>query len=277
MFFNLIGSTFGDYKVVSVAGKDKSRHTIYDCKCVMCGHHINATRYELTKGKKNLKCSCDFADSVNSDTFVGGGVDTTTDNTSGYIAPTDDAPAPSIDDVRTSVGFSDGSDDAPNYITIKDEDWDIFDVPFFYDVACCCATHASPIGLSEDIIYCKGIENDIENYQISADVGDVACYKNVFVMFPTSKKHEKTTLDNLKICLENLADFCAHTHTKYLAMPYVGCGRGGLNKSDVFHLIRDCFNRIYEDAATNPAGFFFDKDEKIDNILIKICNPKNID
>ena len=30
MFFNLIGSTFGDYKVVSVAGKDKSRHTIYN-------------------------------------------------------------------------------------------------------------------------------------------------------------------------------------------------------------------------------------------------------
>ena len=170
-----------------------------------------------------------------------------------------------------------GNDDAPNYITIEEEDWDIFDTPFFYDIACCCATHASPIGLSKDIIYFRGIENDIENYQISADVGDVACYKNVFVMFPTSKKHEKTTLDNLKICLENLADFCAHTHTKYLAMPYVGCGRGGLNKSDVFHLIRDCFNRIYEDAATNPAGFFFDKDEKIDNILIKICNPKNID
>lgn len=263
MFFNLIGSTFGDYKVVSIAGKDKSRHTIYNCKCVMCGHMITATRYELTNGKKNLKCGCDFADSTPASIFVG---------TSGYIAPVDDNP-PSVGDARISIATSVGNNDALNYISIEDEDLDIFNVPFFYDVACCCATHTSPIGLSEDIIYFKGIENDIEDYQIGADIGDVACYKNVFVMFPTSKKHEKTTLENLRICLENLADFCAHTHTRYLAMPYIGCGHGGLNKHDVFNLVRDSFNKIYEEAATNPADFFFDRDEKIDNILIKICNP----
>lgn len=266
MFFNFIGSTIGDYVVDSVVGQDKSRHKIYLCKCPKCGNTITGTRYDLVH-RKNIVC-----DHKNVDMY------TTPVNapvvTSGYVAFEDDDYNNTVDTATVTISTNDASDtvkysdDRRRLVSIVRVQEDIFNMPFCYDIACCCATRVPPIGLSEEIIFVKGLEYDLENYQRSANIGDVACFKNVYVMFPTTSKHEKTTIKNLSECLENLADFCARTHTKYLAMPFVGCGRGGLNKDEVFELAKTIFNKVYDEAEPNISGYFFNEEEELDEINI---------
>lgn len=54
----LVGKTFGYYKVLSIYGKDINSHVLMNCLCTNCGKIKTVRKYELLRGSKKCRvCS----------------------------------------------------------------------------------------------------------------------------------------------------------------------------------------------------------------------------
>ena len=63
-----------------------------------------------------------------------------------------------------------------------------------------------------------------------------------------NKKYEPITMTNLEHCIEDLAQYCINEEISYLAMPFIGCGKGKLDWEDVREMILRVFTETIEDA-----------------------------
>lgn len=121
------------------------------------------------------------------------------------------------------------------YIEYEEKQTDMLELPVYYHIAHCIPCDMTFWGETANRInQLYGTKNILEEYFYGqVEVGDVVLDKNVFTMFSTEQKYHKTTLEALKKCARKLAEYCKNEKIKYLAMPHVGCGHGGLNWLDV--------------------------------------------
>lgn len=204
------GQKFGDFIALEVIDKDKSRHNIWLCECPECKKTIRGTVYDLTHNRINLKCDCNQFDKV------------------------------SVDEDNKNI----------QRVFYTEEKIDIFSLGVYYNIAYCltsdCKGHSA---LSKEIISLFNLENCLTSLNItSEDVGHTFRINNTFTMI-ASKPYEKATLETISNCIEELACLCYSFNVKYLGMPFVGCGKNGLEWKDVKPLILKIFNKVFTDKT----------------------------
>lgn len=129
---------------------------------------------------------------------------------------------------------------------------DLFEVPVYYNIVHCIPTDCtlgSVIARRVDDYY--DIQRKLCEYYDEIEVGDVVWEDNVFTMFPTTNRYDKLTLKNLILCLKNLANYCYHSQVKFIAMPHIGMGGGGLGKEYNWEFIRNIILSTIEETLMN--------------------------
>ena len=294
----LEGEKFGDYVAIQIAGKDKSRHNIWQCACPNCGDVIYATAYDLMHKRKNTVCNkckekkekelessqistkdyefvgylktvdenecCDKADAIatTSTTWYSDGsvVTTCSDFTDG---------ATTTKVTNTAIGKEDPEFVAVgDYINYREVKKDLLDYPVYYKIAHCIPADLTFYGDTANrintLFNLSHIFKD-NGYEDICEAGEVIFEGNVFTLLPNRAKFTPVEDKDLEYCLNDLAFLCVRERIKYLAMPRICCGRNKKDWDTVKTMILDAFNNAYakasESANTNeqvPEEIYID-------------------
>lgn len=298
----LEGEKFGDYVAIQIAGKDKSRHNIWQCTCPNCGDVIYATAYDLMHGRKNTVCNkCKDkkeklaeASQISSNDYV----------TSGYIHVGDPYPCDSSDTsnskaiaTTSTTWYNDGSiittcsdyidnttttkvldtssensdfESLGEYINYREVQRDLLNYPVYYKIA-----HCIPADLTFHGETAKRIDKlfnlshifKVNGYEDICEAGEIIFEGNVFTLLPNKAKFTSVEDKDLEYCLNDLAFLCAKERIKYLAMPRICCGRNKKDWDTVKTMILDAFNKAYTKASESANS----RDEEPEEIYIDFC------
>lgn len=298
----LEGEKFGDYVAIQIAGKDKSRHNIWQCACPNCGDTIYATAYDLMHKRKNTVCnkckekkekeleSSQTSTDVKNYEFVGYlqtvdenesldkadaiAMTSTTWYSDGSIITTcsdftDDTTTTKV--TNTAIGKEDPEFVAVgDYINYREVKKDLLDYPVYYKIAHCIPADLTFYGDTANRI--NTLFNlshifKVNGYEDICEAGEVIFEGNVFTLLPNKAKFTPVEDKDLENCLNDLAFLCVREKIKYLAMPRICCGRNKKDWDTVKTMILDAFNNAYTKASesTNPH------DEEPEEIYIDFC------
>lgn len=280
----LEGEKFGDYVAIQIAGKDKSRHNIWQCTCPNCGDVIYATAYDLMHGRKNTVCNkCKDkkeklaeASQISSNDYV----------TSGYIHVGDPYPCDSSDTsnskaiaTTSTTWYNDGSiittcsdyidnttttkvldtssensdfESLGEYINYREVQRDLLNYPVYYKIAHCIPADLTFHGeTAKRIDKLFNLSHIFKKYGYAeiCDAGEVIHEDNVFTLLPNKAKFMSVDYEDLKNCLNELAYMCINDRIKYLAMPRICCGSNKKDWNTVKTMILDTFNDVYAKAS----------------------------
>ena len=250
---NLKDQIFGTWKVLKSIGKDKSRHTIWECECTNCGTIQNINSSNLLRGRKNkcngcssspkkIKISCSGIKSSCSGTVSSCSGNSFPD-TSILVKSSDffnGAVAPKID-IKKSTKCK-----------ILEKQTDIFNIPFYYSVVCCVTGDGKWKGTSYEIGDKNGIKNFVgvggENFVTLAQkltIPTIIKHINVYYMVVKNTRYDCLTQVNFEKAIQQLLDMVKIWNVKYLAMPRLGCGKNGFDwENYVKPLLEKTFNDI---------------------------------
>lgn len=138
---------------------------------------------------------------------------------------------------------------------------DMFDLPPYYNIC---------YGIPADLSLGSDTARRLDNYYHIVDkisdkfdercAGETIWIRNLFLLMIANKKYEPITMDNLEHCIEDLAQYCINEEISYLAMPFIGCGKGKLDWTDVRTMIIKVFVEAINEAKKFKA---VNKDYKI--------------
>ena len=303
----LQGQKFGDYVAIKIAGKDKSRHNIWECICPICGDTIYATAYDLMHGRKNTVCnkckdkkeksessqisskysqisSKDYETTVHigdpypcgSDSTTSKAITTTSTTwySDGSIVTTcsdfaDDTTTTKVTNTAIAKDYPDfvALGDYINYREIKK---DLLDYPVYYKIAHCIPADLTFYGDTAkriDKLFNLSYIFKANGYEDSCDVGEVIFESNVFTLLPNKKKFAPVEDKDLEYCLNDLAFLCARERIKYLAMPRICCGSNKKDWNTVKTMILEAFNDVYTKASETANT----NEELPEEIYIDFC------
>lgn len=158
--------------------------------------------------------------------------------------------------------FYDSDDDLyDTCVEYEEVNKDMFDLPPYYNIC---------YGIPADLSLGSDTARRLDNYYHIVDkisdkfdercAGETIWIRNLFLLMIANKKYEPITMDNLEHCIEDLAQYCINEEISYLAMPFIGCGKGKLDWTDVRTMIIKVFvEAINEDKKFNAVN----KDYKI--------------
>lgn len=296
----LEGEKFGDYVAIQIAGKDKSRHNIWQCACPNCGDVIYATAYDLMHGRKNTVCNkckdkklkeqeasqistknyefvgylqtmdenecCDKADSIamTSTTWYSDGSVVTT--CSDF---TNDTTTTKV--TNTAIGKEDPEFVAVgDYINYREVKKDLLDYPVYYKIAHCIPADLTFYGDTANrintLFNLSHIFKD-NGYEDICEAGEVIFEENVFTLLPNRAKFTPVEDKDLEYCLNDLAFLCVRERIKYLAMPRICCGGNKKDWNTVKTMILDAFNNAYTKASESANT----NNEEPEEIYIDFC------
>ena len=137
----------------------------------------------------------------------------------------------------------------------------MFDLPPYYNIC---------YGIPADLSLGSDTARRLDNYYHIVDkisdkfdercAGETIWIRNLFLLMIANKKYEPITMDNLEHCIEDLAQYCINEEISYLAMPFIGCGKGKLDWTDVRTMIIKVFVEAINEAKKFNA---VNKDYKI--------------
>ena len=295
----LEGEKFGDYVAIQIAGKDKSRHNIWQCACPNCGDVIYATAYDLMHGRKNTVCnkckekkekelessqistkdyefvgylqavneneSLDEADAIamTSTTWYSDGsiITTCSDFTDG---------ATTTKVTNTAIGKEDPEFVAVgDYINYREIKKDLLNYPVYYKIAHCIPADLTFYGdTAKRIDKLFSLSHIFKNIDKESYKASQIIYEgNVFTLLVNEKKFAPVEDEDLKECLNSLAYLCLADHVKYLAMPRICCGRNKKDWNTVKTMILDAFSNAY----TKASEFANTNEELPEEIYIDFC------
>ena len=295
----LEGEKFGDYVAIQIAGKDKSRHNIWQCACPNCGDVIYATAYDLMHGRKNTVCnkckdkklkeqeasqistkdyefvgylqavneneSLDEADAIamTSTTWYSDGsiITTCSDFTDG---------ATTTKVTNTAIGKEDPEFVAVgDYINYREIKKDLLNYPVYYKIAHCIPADLTFYGdTAKRIDKLFSLSHIFKNIDKESYKASQIIYEgNVFTLLVNEKKFAPVEDEDLKECLNSLAYLCLADHVKYLAMPRICCGRNKKDWNTVKTMILDAFSNAY----TKASEFANTNEELREEIYIDFC------
>ena len=295
----LEGEKFGDYVAIQIAGKDKSRHNIWQCACPNCGDVIYATAYDLMHGRKNTVCnkckekkekelessqistkdyefvgylqavneneSLDEADAIamTSTTWYDDGSIITT--CSDF---TNDTTTTKV--TNTAIGKEDPEFVAVgDYINYREVQRDLLNYPVYYKIAHCIPADLTFYGdTAKRIDKLFSLSHIFKNIDKESYKASQIIYEgNVFTLLVNEKKFAPVEDEDLKECLNSLAYLCLADHVKYLAMPRICCGRNKKDWNTVKTMILDAFSNAY----TKASEFANTNEELPEEIYIDFC------
>ena len=132
-------------------------------------------------------------------------------------------------------------------VLYEEKQVDLLSVPVYYHIAHCIPADLSFWGETAnkiDLLY--NMKQQILEYEwYAVKKGTAFLVDNVYNLIVTNKKFERPTLEDLKVCVLDMAKDCILGNVKYLAMPHIGCGHNKLNWEDVKPMILDCFEEAY--------------------------------
>lgn len=138
---------------------------------------------------------------------------------------------------------------------------DMFDLPPYYNIC---------YGIPADLSLGSDTARRLDNYYHIVDkisdkfdercAGETIWIRNLFLLMIANKKYEPITMDNLENCIKDLAQYCINEEISYLAMPFIGCGKGKLDWTDVRTMIIKVFVEAINEAKKFNA---VNKDYKI--------------
>lgn len=298
----LKGEKFGDYVAIQIAGKDKSRHNIWQCTCPNCGDVIYATAYDLMHGRKNTICNkckdkkeklaeasqissndyatsgyiylgdpypCDSSDTSNSKAIAT--TSTTWYNDGSIITTCSDY----IDNTTTTKVLDTSSENSDfeslgEYINYREVQRDLLNYPVYYKIAHCIPADLTFHGETAkriDTLFNLSHIFKVNGYEDICEAGEIIFEGNVFTLLPNKAKFTSVEDKDLEYCLNDLAFLCAKERIKYLAMPRICCGRNKKDWDTVKTMILDAFNKAYTKASESANS----RDEEPEEIYIDFC------
>ena len=296
----LEGEKFGDYVAIQIAGKDKSRHNIWQCACPNCGDVIYATAYDLMHGRKNTVCNkCKDKKLKEQEASQ---ISTKDYEFVGYLQAVDENESLDKADaiaMTSTTWYSDGSiittcsdftDDTTttkvtntaiskedpefvavgDYINYREVKKDLLDYPVYYKIAHCIPADLTFYGDTAkriDKLFNLSYIFKANGYEDSCDVGEVIFESNVFTLLPNKKKFAPVENKDLEYCLNDLAFLCARERIKYLAMPRICCGSNKKDWNTVKTMILEAFNDVYTKASETANT----NEELPEEIYIDFC------
>lgn len=296
----LEGEKFGDYVAIQIAGKDKSRHNIWQCACPNCGDVIYATAYDLMHGRKNTVCNkCKDKKLKEQEASQ---ISTKDYEFVGYLQAVDENESLDKADaiaMTSTTWYSDGSiittcsdftDDTTttkvtntaiskedpefvavgDYINYREVKKDLLDYPVYYKIAHCIPADLTFYGDTANrintLFNLSHIFKD-NGYEDICEAGEVIFEGNVFTLLPNRAKFTPVEDKDLEYCLNDLAFLCVRERIKYLAMPRICCGRNKKDWDTVKTMILDVFNNAYTKASESANT----NNEEPEEIYIDFC------
>lgn len=126
---------------------------------------------------------------------------------------------------------------------------DMFDLPPYYNIC---------YGIPADLSLGSDTARRLDNYYHIVDkiagsddepcAGETVGIRNLFLLMIANQKYEPITMTNLEHCIEDLAQYCISAKISYLAMPFIGCGKGKLEWTDVRPMIIKVFTEAINEA-----------------------------
>lgn len=296
----LEGEKFGDYVAIQIAGKDKSRHNIWQCACPNCGDVIYATAYDLMHGRKNTVCNkCKDKKLKEQEASQ---ISTKDYEFVGYLQAVDENESLDKADaiaMTSTTWYSDGSiittcsdftDDTTttkvtntaiskedpefvavgDYINYREVKKDLLDYPVYYKIAHCIPADLTFYGDTANRI--NTLFNlshifKVNGYEDICEAGEIIFEGNVFTLLPNKAKFTSVEDKDLEYCLNDLAFLCVRERIKYLAMPRICCGRNKKDWNTVKTMILDAFSNAY----TKASEFTNTNEELPEEIYIDFC------
>lgn len=296
----LEGEKFGDYVAIQIAGKDKSRHNIWQCACPNCGDVIYATAYDLMHGRKNTVCNkCKDKKLKEQEASQ---ISTKDYEFVGYLQAVDENESLDKADaiaMTSTTWYSDGSiittcsdftDDTTttkvtntaiskedpefvavgDYINYREVKKDLLDYPVYYKIAHCIPADLTFYGDTANRI--NTLFNlshifKVNGYEDICEAGEIIFEGNVFTLLPNKAKFTSVEDKDLEYCLNDLAFLCVRERIKYLAMPRICCGRNKKDWNTVKTMILDAFSNAY----TKASEFANTNEELPEEIYIDFC------
>lgn len=136
-----------------------------------------------------------------------------------------------------------------NPVEYEEVNKDMFDLPPYYNIC---------YGIPADLSLGSETAHKLDSYYHIVDrvtdefedrgAGETIWIRNLFLLMIANKKYEPITMTNLKHCIEDLARYCLNEEIVYLAMPFIGCGKGKLDWEEVREMILDVFTEAIEEA-----------------------------
>ncbi len=135
------------------------------------------------------------------------------------------------------------------YVNYEEVQKDLLDMPPYYNI---CYGIPADLSLGSDTArrlesyyhFTEKVEDDYED----RCVGEAIWIRNLFLLMIANRKYESITMTNLEHCIEDLAQYCVNEEISYLAMPFIGCGKGKLNWEDVRSMIIRTFANAINEA-----------------------------
>ena len=131
---------------------------------------------------------------------------------------------------------------------------DMFDLPPYYNIC---------YGIPADLSLGSDTARRLDNYYHIVDkvsdkfdercAGETIWIRNLFLLMIANKKYEPITMINLENCIKDLAQYCINEEISYLAMPFIGCGKGKLEWTDVRPMIIKVFVEAINEAKKIDA------------------------
>lgn len=131
---------------------------------------------------------------------------------------------------------------------------DMFDLPPYYNIC---------YGIPADLSLGSDTARRLDNYYHIVDkvsdkfdercAGETIWIRNLFLLMIANKKYEPITMINLENCIKDLAQYCINEEISYLAMPFIGCGKGNLEWTDVRPMIIKVFVEAINEAKKIDA------------------------
>ena len=136
-----------------------------------------------------------------------------------------------------------------NPVEYEEVNKDMFDFPPYYNIC---------YGIPADLSLGSDTARRLDNYYHIVDkiayiddepcAGETVGIRNLFLLMIANKKYEPITMTNLEHCIEDLAQYCINAKISYLAMPFIGCGKGKLEWTDVRPMIIKVFVEAISEA-----------------------------
>lgn len=276
---DFIGTRFGDYTVVGIHHRDNSKHVYWLLRCPKCENEIIATKSNLIKGKVNVECSCCLKECANDDSSTDSDMEDT-NPVSDFVSDPDNyqytkkngifvtglsTKKDEEEDVENEVATSTSTLVRDKYITFIEEDRDLFSMPMWYHVAHCIPADLTFHGnIAQTINNYWNVQEILDDRVFEPKVGKVSKVNNVYNLIASPKKFERTNMEILSQCVQDLAERCYDEDVYYLAMPRIGCGSNKLNWTEVRQMILKTFSDYY--TETNMDNF------ENRTITIVVCN-----
>lgn len=154
------------------------------------------------------------------------------------------------------LDFADEEDDDlyETCVEYEEVNKDMFDLPPYYNIC---------YGIPADLSLGSDTARRLDNYYHIVDkvsdkfdercAGETIWIRNLFLLMIANKKYEPITMINLENCIKDLAQYCINEEISYLAMPFIGCGKGKLEWTDVRPMIIKVFVEAINEAKKIDA------------------------